>query len=184
MKICRISGAGLMIHAHRIREVLSRNRLSRFLPAYGISAVQEREFYRIDHITTAGVLIHPNYDEEEANGVTVTTDILYRTEGSYYLNTQVGEDLVTNPEEASVPELLLDWFDAGKTKVMRRSNQTKGNILVRSIWRNFGVLASFITGLRIVWLPYEAEDFAVRWNSRLREKEHSVSSRLGRGFFE
>ena len=72
-----------------------------------------------------GVLVHPNYKNELVNGVAVTDDILYGTEGRYYLNTQVGEDLVTNPDKASMPEeLLLDWSDSSNAQVMQTSNRS------------------------------------------------------------
>lgn len=88
-------------------------------------AFDEREFYRIDHLATAmGVLVHENFEGERANGVGVTTDPLYGTEDTYYLNTQVGEDLVTNPDALSVPEeILLDAAPGGGHVVVRRSNQ-------------------------------------------------------------
>ena len=162
------SGAGLYDSCtHRIEEGhIAKSIKQVFASLWNFRAVQEREFYRIDHMLTAmGVLIHPNYDEEEANGVAVTTDILYRTEGSYYLNTQVGEDLVTNPEEASVPEeLLLDWFDAGKTKVMRRSNQTKGELILSAkhlekLRESLGIIHNRFA--KLYGYSYEAEDFAM-----------------------
>ena len=55
-----------------------------------------------------GVLLHPNYEEELANGVAVSRhdfgDIAIHP---YYANVQVGENLVTNPEIRSQPEELL-----------------------------------------------------------------------------
>ena len=68
-------------------------------------AFEEREFYRIDHFQTAmGVLIHPSYRNELANGVAITSNILDPAVPGYYVNAQNGEDLVTNPEGSSVPD--------------------------------------------------------------------------------
>ena len=75
-----------------------------------------------------GVLMHPNFDDERANGVAVTDDILYQTDGNYYVNTQVGEDLVTNPDNESSPEeLLLAWRPENGHQVVRRSDAIADN---------------------------------------------------------
>ena len=71
-------------------------------------AWEEREFYRIDHLTSAmGILVHPNFKNEQANGVAVARNIFDPSWEGYYLNVQIGEDLVTNPEFDSVPEEML-----------------------------------------------------------------------------
>jgi hypothetical protein len=71
-------------------------------------AFEEREFYRIDHFSTAmGVLIHPSYRNELANGVAVTRNILNPAVPGFYVNVQVGGDMVTNPEELSVPDEFI-----------------------------------------------------------------------------
>ena len=93
-------------------------------------AFEEREFYRIDHFTAAmGVLVHPNFENEQANGVAVTKNIVNPSWPGIYVNVQVGEDLVTNPEDESIPEEFLiaqlnpdDW-GAYEIQYVRFSNR-------------------------------------------------------------
>ncbi len=90
---------------------------------WNFRAFIERDFHRIDHLATAmGVLVHPNYQDELVNGVAVSADPAYGTPDGYYVNAQVGEDLVTNPEARSAPEEML-LYPEGRYDLMRLSNQ-------------------------------------------------------------
>ncbi len=95
-------------------------------------AFLERDYYRVDHKSVAmGVLVHPNFSDELANGVAVSHDPITFLSNMYYVNTQIGEDLVTNPEAKSYPEqLLLD--SKGKASVLTRSNHAKRGQLLMS----------------------------------------------------
>ena len=89
---------------------------------WNFRAFTEREFHRIDHLAAAmGVLVHPNYSDEKANGVAVSFNPIFGRVGGYYVNTQVGEDLVTNPKAHSVPEEIL--LGERSTTVLGTSNQ-------------------------------------------------------------
>ena len=99
---------------------------------WNFRAFLERDHHRVDHLATAmGVLVHPNYTGELANGVAVSFDPVTGLDDMYYVNTQLGEDLVTNPNANSLPEqLLLD--SAGKATVLARSNLAKPGKLFMS----------------------------------------------------
>jgi len=101
---------------------------------WNFRAFDEREFYRIDHFDAAmGVLVHQNFSNEQANGVGVSTDPINGTQGTYFINTQVGEDLVTNPEAFSLPEEILlneEGQDENIITLIRQSNQIEDQMLV------------------------------------------------------
>ena len=101
---------------------------------WNFRAFIERDFHRIDHTAAAmGVLVHPNYSGELANGVAVSFDPVYGTDENYYVNTQVGEELVTNPDALSVPEeILLYQSYIHLYRVVATSNQVPPGQLIMS----------------------------------------------------
>ena len=97
---------------------------------WNFRAFTERDFNRIDHLAAAmGVLVHPNYSDELANGVAVSFDPVRGQEG-FYVNTQVGEDLITNPDAHSMPEeILLDEYGY---RILATSNRVPPGQLLMS----------------------------------------------------
>jgi hypothetical protein len=73
-------------------------------------AYDERAAYNIDqHQVAMGVLVHPAYFHESANGVVISRDVREPMRADrYFFNAQVGEALVTNP----APGVTSDQFTA------------------------------------------------------------------------
>jgi len=104
------NGAGLYSsYTHRADEGhISETIKQVWAGMWNFRAFEEREFYRIDHSSAAmGVVIHPSYRDELANGVAVTQNIFNPFVTGFYVNVQVGEDMVTNPDSQSIPEEFL-----------------------------------------------------------------------------
>ena len=131
---------------------------------WNFRAFVERDFHRIDHSTTAmGVLVHPNYRDELVNGVAVSFDPAYGREGAYYVNSQVGEDLVTNPEALSTPEELLLGPGSDYTVVTTSSLVDPGELLmsddhIGQLQRHLRVIHNEFTRL---YQPEAGEPFAM-----------------------
>lgn len=122
------SGAGLYTSKTQYTDEghISKSIKQVYASMWNFRAYEERDFYRIDHFVAAmGVLCHPNFQNEKSNGVGISIDPIYETQGTFYLNTQVGESLITNPDPNSVPEEILLYRNpsqSGGYLVLRLSN--------------------------------------------------------------
>ncbi|NOR80860.1 MAG: hypothetical protein GQ529_08515, partial [Methyloprofundus sp.] len=72
-------------------------------------AFEERRVHRINHLKTyMGVLIHPNYGDEQVNGVAITKNIYNPGWEGFYINAQYGEISISNPEPIETDNGLIN----------------------------------------------------------------------------
>ena len=111
------SGAGLYDSKtqHPSEGHISKSIKEIYASLWNLRAFEERDFYRVDHFKTAmGVLCHPNFSDELVNGVGVSSDPIYNTENTFYWNTQLASELITNPTgNERAEELLVRRFPTG-----------------------------------------------------------------------
>lgn len=158
------NGAGLYSSKthHPDEGHLSKTIKQVYASLWNLRAYDEREFNRIDHLQAAmGVLCHPNFSDEKANGVAISVDPIYNTSNTFYLNTQVGEDLITNPESNATPEeILLDRESLGQNDfiLVDRSSLTDTTIMNR---KYLAEMRDFLTVIH--------EEFAILYNAEDNE---------------
>ena len=93
--------------------------------AWNLQAFVERDFYRVDHQEVCmAVLVHPAFEDEEANGVAITINEFSAQRPAYYINSQIGEHSVSNPVGRETPEQILyyTWYEQPEYEVITRSS--------------------------------------------------------------
>lgn len=100
-----------------------------------LRAYDERDLFGINHEAVyMAILCSPGFGTELANGVAITRNTVHPNLGKgLYINTQVGEELVTNPDPSMTPEelIVLDTPDSRKgypyTLKYLKYSKLKGN---------------------------------------------------------
>ena len=74
---------------------------------WSFKAFEERFLWNIDHFSVQmAVAVHESYPDEVANGVIITQNIADYSVAGFYVNIQVGETSITNPEGGELPEIF------------------------------------------------------------------------------
>jgi hypothetical protein len=165
------NGAGLYdSFTHRPDEGdLSKTVKQVWASLWNFRAYDERDLHRIDHLGAAmGVLVHPNFDDELANGVAVTKNPYDPVWPGFYVNVQVGESLVTNPDPDATPDELLisaiGEHDEYETQYIRRSTLTTGGRPVMTdeqLAGLTGLLATIQAGFKAIYAKDDDDGFAM-----------------------
>ena len=145
-------------------EDLAKSLKEVYASLWNYRAFSERDFHRVDHLTTAmGVLVHPSYRDEKVNGVAVSFAVVSGNTDYYYVNSQIDEDLVTNPEALSIPEEIL-LRPHGRHVMIRTSNQVEpGELLLTT--DQMALLRSHLSAIhnkfKELYGPADGEPFAM-----------------------
>ena len=116
--------------------------------------------------------MHPNFSDELANGVAVSFDPTTGRSDRYYANTQIGEDLITNPEAHSVPEELL--LKENGYSIIALSNLAEPGKIIMSddqITQLRQHLATIHDHFKALYNPARREDFAMEIEYKITSED-------------
>lgn len=109
-------------------------------------AFEEREYRNIDHLAVGmGLLVHRSFPDEDANGVALTNNPFDQEAGidpAFYVNVQLGEESVVQPEPGDSTEEFLYFYDLPNSPIsyLSSSNYTpNGRVLELSQVQQLGV---------------------------------------------
>jgi hypothetical protein len=100
--------------------------------AWSFRGFEERTLFGVDQrAVNMGVLIHRGFPAEEANGVAITRNVVDPGGFGYYINAQIGEISVVNPESGDLPEqLVYKPYNPPEIVVLGRSTVTGGSAVL------------------------------------------------------
>lgn len=74
---------------------------------WNYSAYEERDYFKINHLSTAmGILVHRSFPDEDANGVVITKNIFNRNH-AFVVNVQFKEISVVNPDPGIINDQII-----------------------------------------------------------------------------
>lgn len=77
-------------------------------------AFRERDYFNIDHHEVLmGILVHPAFDNEIANGVAITKNLYRNYDAGFVINIQKGEEEVVSPGKNTVSEQIISYMNIG-----------------------------------------------------------------------
>jgi hypothetical protein len=88
-------------------------------------AYEERAYYSIDQFAVGmALLTTPNFEDEEANGVAITNNIFDTSglEPGFYVNVQIDNNEVVQPEPGVVPDAYIHYFKLPNEPVVYTSH--------------------------------------------------------------
>jgi len=143
------SGAGLYeslgantgdkVPSERIRKV--------WASVWNWRAFEERAYMGLKHTDVKmGVAVHRAFPAELANGVLITRNLMDPAVDGFYVNVQIGEISVTNPEDGSLPEVFV------------ASPAGSQLMTIRSRWSSLSEGASIMTDQEIIDLYVAARE--------------------------
>ncbi len=87
---------------------------------WSFRAYEERTWWNMDQLAVKmGVAVHLAYPDEIANGVIVSQNIANPAMAGIYVNLQLGETSITNPDDGSRPEIVTLMAGGGEVQSVR-----------------------------------------------------------------
>lgn len=87
---------------------------------WSFRAYEERTWWNMDQLAVKmGVAVHLAYPDEVANGVVVSQNIANPAMAGIYVNVQMGETSITNPDNGSQPEIVTLMAGGGEVQSVR-----------------------------------------------------------------
>jgi hypothetical protein len=121
--LATFSGAGLYrsVSANADRGAPSDRIRKVWASIWNWRAYEERALWNIDHRSVRmGVAVHRAFSGEAANGVVITRNLADPRLTGYYVNVQLGEVSVTNPDNGALPEIFTIFTRIGTFAIARQ----------------------------------------------------------------
>ena len=130
---------------------------------WSLRAYDERSYHGIDQEGVAmGVLVHPAYLDERANGVGISRNVLEPIRTQYYLNIQYGEASVTNPAPGiTTDQILFSFYRTPEIRYVGFSNLDAAHLAPNE--DEIRLLACQLRGIHNHFRPLLDPTHEIRW---------------------